>query len=257
MKINSFFLAGLVFILLFGGIGFTSAMNWWQTESQKVPVKFSEGEAAGQYNPADIRGSYTFGDISEFFEIPLADLQSAFHIPMDADPADYQLKSLEEQFANLPAEVGTGSVRMFVAFYKGFPFDLEAAEDTYLLEEAIAILERQGRLTTEQSAYVNSHIAGSQSIPEVQATATPKNQAAPENIEPPASSEHTPEEYLVTGKTSFQNLVDWGVSEETVEAILGEDMPASQILIKDYASSKGIAFPELKGKLQAEVDKHE
>ena len=36
------------------------------------------GEFAGQYNPADIRGSYTFDDISNAFEIPIEDLGKAF-----------------------------------------------------------------------------------------------------------------------------------------------------------------------------------
>lgn len=250
MKLNSFALAGWIFVLLFGGIGFTSAMNWWQTETQKVPVRYTEGEAAGEYNPADIRGSYTFGDVSTLFEIPLPELQSAFHIPADTDPAAYPLKSLEEQFADLPVEIGTGSVRMFVALYKGLPFDLTAAEDTYLLAEAVAILEQQGRLTAEQSTYLNAHTVSSQTASEVQVT------AAPEEAEQSVSTEHAPEEYLVTGKTSFQNLLDWGVPEETLKAILGEAVPASQMLVKDYASSKGIAFSEIKVKLQEEVDKH-
>lgn len=263
MKLNSFTLAALIFVLLFGGIGFTSAMNWWQTESEKVPVKYTDGEAAGQYNPADIRGSYTFGQVSELFDIPLAELQIAFHIPADTDPAAYQLKSLEEQFADLPVEIGTGSVRMFVAFYKGLPFDLAAAEDTYLFEEAAAIIEQQGKLTPEQSAYMSSHIASIEAVPEVLSTeaapdtqSAPDTQAAPENTAQPAVTEHAPEEYLVTGKTSFQNLLDWGVPQEAIEAVLGAEMPASQMLVKDYASSKGIAFSEIKDKLQAEVDKY-
>lgn len=249
MKLNSFTLGGLIFVLLFGGIGFSSAMNWWQTETQKVPVKYTEGEAAGEYNPADIRGSYTFGEVSELFGVPLADLQTAFRIPADSDPAAYQLKSLEEQFADLPVEIGTGSVRMFVAFYKGLPFDLAAAEETYLFAEAAEILDRQGKLTPEQAAYMNGHLAGVEAGAELESVP-----AAP--VTQPEEAEHEPEAGLVTGKTSFQDLLDWGVPQETIEAILGEPLPAPQLLVKDYASSKGITFSELKGKLQAEVDRY-
>lgn len=255
MKLNSFTLAGLIFALLFGGIGFTSAMNWWQTETQKVPVKYATGEAVGQYNPADIRGSYTFGDVSTLFEVPLTELQTAFRIPTDTDPAAYPVKSLEEQFADLPVEMGTGSVRMFVAFYKGLPFDLATAEDTYLFEEAALILEQQGRMRPEQSAYLSNHVIRTETAPEAQGTPAGPETLAEEGINPPAPTEHTPEEYLVTGKTSFQNLLDWGVTKKTIETVIGAKMPAPQLLIKDYSSSKDIAFSELKSKLQAEVDK--
>ena len=99
MKLTAKVLAALIFVIIFGGIALTTALGWWQTTTTKIPVKFAEGEAAGEYNPADIRGSYKFGDISSLFEIPLAELQAGFHIPGDVDPAEYQVKSLEAQFA--------------------------------------------------------------------------------------------------------------------------------------------------------------
>jgi len=208
MKLNSFSLAGMIFVLMFGGIGLASALGWWQTETQKVPVRYSEGEAAGQYNPADIRGSYTFGDVSELYHIPLADLQTAFRIPADTDPAAYQVKSLEEQFAGQPVEIGTGSVRLFVAFYLGQPFNLAAAEDAYLFKEAAQMIEQQGNLTAEQSAYLNSHTASGEQNEDNQAL--PEEKVLPdsqpvESTEKPAAADHEPEEYQVTVKTSFQD----------------------------------------------------
>jgi len=256
MKLNSFTLAGLIFVLLFGGIGFSSVMNWWQTESEKIPVKYSEGEAAGQYNPTDIRGSYTFGEVSELFEVPLADLQTAFRIPADTDPAAYPLKSLEEQFAGLPVEVGTASVRMFVAFYKGLPFDLSTAEETYLLEDAVAVLEQQGKLTPEQSSYLSAHTISAELTPQAPAAEAQENTAAPESDPQVEPTVHAAEEYAVTGKTSFQQLLDWGVPQDTIETVIGEGMPAPQTLVKDYASAKGLVFSDLKAKLQEKVDEH-
>ena len=67
MTLTSKPLAVILFVVMFGGIAFSSAMGWWATESTKVPVTFTEGEFAGQANPADIRGSYTFGDIAKSF----------------------------------------------------------------------------------------------------------------------------------------------------------------------------------------------
>ena len=85
MKLKSNLLGVIVLTVLFGGIALTTALNLWTTETAKVPVKFDTGEAAGEYNPEDIRGSYAFGDISELFDIPLDDLATAFGLPDDMD----------------------------------------------------------------------------------------------------------------------------------------------------------------------------
>lgn len=267
MKITSVPLAVIIFVVLFGGIGFTSRMNWWQTETQKIPVRYSEGEAAGQYNPADIRGSYTFGDVSDLFKVPLEDLQAAFQIPADVDPSGYQLKSLEDQYAVSPVEIGTGSVRMFVAFYLGLPFDLASAEETYLLPEALEILKARGKLLPEQAEYVESHIVVLEANPAAAQTRQPTSDAGesegsplPTTVEEtaptPLASEHVAPEKTVTGKTTFQNLIDWGLTQAEIEAVLGGSMPAPNVVVKDYATQQGLTFSELKSRLQAVVNSH-
>ena len=87
MTLTSKPLAALVVFILFGGIFFSSLMGWWQTESTKEAATFTGGEFAGQANPADIRGSYTFGDVNKNFGVPLADLAVAFRLPAGADAA--------------------------------------------------------------------------------------------------------------------------------------------------------------------------
>ncbi|MEM5774011.1 MAG: hypothetical protein AAGU05_03345, partial [Anaerolineaceae bacterium] len=161
MKLNSFSLAAAVLVLLFGGIGFSTAMNWWQTETNLVPAVFAEGVAAGQYNPADIRGSYSFGDVSELFCIPLSDLQIAFRLPDDQDPASFPLKTLETISEDLAVDVGTASVRLFVAFYLGLPYDLVTNEEAFLFPEAAEILKMRNNLTDERALYLVSHLADS------------------------------------------------------------------------------------------------
>jgi hypothetical protein len=258
MKLNSFALAALVIVLLFGGIGVSTAMNWWQTESSKIAATYTEGEFAGQANPADIRGSYTFGDVNKNFGVPLADLKTAFRLPADADPAIFQVKELEALSADLPLPVGTASVRMFVAFYKGLPYDLAAAEESYLFPEAAAILKAQNQMLPEQAAFLETHLAldaSEGSAPAaVQATAAPaaaEGQAAPT----PAATVHVQTEKKVTGATTFQNMLDWGVSQAAIEKVIGGPMPAAATVIKTYATDKGLEFSTLKTPLQAEVDK--
>jgi len=59
----------------------------------------------------------------------------------------------------------------------------------------------------------------------------------------PESTEHVAPEKKVTGSTTFQDLLDWEVSVETI-----------QMVIKDYITGKGLAFSEVKNLLQVEVD---
>ena len=269
MKLNSYTLAVLVIVLLFGGISFSSVMNWWQTESTKVAATYTDGEFAGQANPADIRGSYTFGDVNKNFGVPLADLAVAFRLPEDVDPAAFQVKELEALYEGLTVEVGTASVRMFVAFYKGLPYDLAAAEETYLFPEAEPILATQNKMLPEQVEFLASHLVTEvtegegaveggavESSAPVQATPAPTQQASEAASQPtPVATEHVQPDKMITGKTTFQNLLDWGVSQETIEKVLGDKLPAPQTIIKDYVTLKGLEFSALKTSLQAEVDK--
>jgi hypothetical protein len=262
MKLTAKPLAALIFIILFGGIALTAALGWWQTTTTKIPAKYAEGEAAGQYNPADIRGSYKFGDISKLFEIPLSDLQTAFRLPADVDPAEFQVKTLEAQFAGQPFEIGTMSVRLFVAAYKGLPFEL--TDEIYLPAEAVDILLMKAALTPEMAAYLASHTANidQPTIPastEIPATQAPPaavvSTPTPEMVDvAPTSTEHAKPERTITGKTTFQELLDWGVTQAAIEQVLGGPMPAASTVIREYYSAKGLEFSSGKSTLQALVD---
>lgn len=268
MKLNSFALGALVIVLLFGGIGISTAMNWWQTENTKIAATYTEGEFAGLANPADIRGSYTFGDVNKNFGVPLEDLKTAFRLAADADPALFQVKELEAISADLPVEVGTASVRMFVAFYKGLPYDLAAAEETYLFPEAAPILKAQNKMLPEQAEFLATHLVPEAAVEgalPVQPTATPAaadSQSTPTSTvmdrqatPTPTATVHVQTEKTVSGSTTFQNLLDWGVSQAAIEKVIGDKMPAAGTVIKNYATGKGLEFSTLKTPLQAEVDK--
>lgn len=106
MTLTSKPLAALIVVLLFGGIFFSSIMGWFQTKSTKVAAIFSEGEFAGQANPADIRGSYTLGDVEKNFGISPSVLAQAFGIN-DPNPSAYAIKNLETLYESSPTEIGT------------------------------------------------------------------------------------------------------------------------------------------------------
>jgi hypothetical protein len=75
------------------------------------------------------------------------------------------------------------------------------------------------------------------------------------NAATPAATEHIAADKTVTGKTTFQELLDWGASTEAIRQIIGSDLPAPSTVIKDYVTGKGLEFPTIKPQLQAEVDK--
>jgi hypothetical protein len=269
MRITPRWMAVLVVTILFGGILLSNALGEWTTKSTKEPLTFAEGEFAGEYNPADIRGSYTFGDVSELFDIPLEDLAVAFRVS-EPDVAAVSVKTLEEKFVDLGVDLGTSSVRLFVALYRGLPFDL-TGEDTYLLPEATELLKQKASLSPEQLTYLESHTAkeatalSTPAILEVTQTSevivesTPAFTPTGGDGTPGGGSgtpdpEHTPEANKVGGKTTFQNLLDWGVKQEDIEKVIGQPLPAASLLIKDWATSQGLSFSTLKDQLQALVD---
>jgi hypothetical protein len=248
MKINSKILGLLVVGILFGTIVITSLAGWWQTETTKIPVKFEDGEAAGEYNPADIRGSYSLGDVSSLFDIPLEDLGLAFQVPLGTDLAAFQLKSLEEIYGDMSEEIGTASVRLFVALYKGLPYDLSV--ESWLLPQAVEILERGRNLTPEQQAYLADHTVVIAGMTE---SATSETQSAPleSQVTSEASTEHIAPDKTVVGSTTFQDLIDWGVTQADIEAVLGSSLPSLSTVIKDFVISQGLEFSTYKIELQS------
>ena len=265
MTLKSKPLAALVVAIMFGGIIFSSAMGWWQTESTKEAAVYTEGEFTGQANPADIRGSYTFGDVEKNFGVPSSLLAGAFGVETSS-PAEFQVKGLEEMYAGSEQEVGTASVRLFVAFYLGLPFDLST--DIYLPESAVAILSERS-LNPEQAAYLAAHTVPNPSgavapaAYTVQPTEPASAQTTPQPTTalnakgtPQAEGTHEPgTEQLVKGKTTFAELLEWGVTQAAIEQVMGMPMPdAPGMTVKDFCNANGLSFETVKAVMQVEVD---
>jgi hypothetical protein len=242
MTLTSKPLAVIVLVIMFGGIAFSSAMGWWVTEATKQPVTFTEGDFAGQANPADIRGSYTFGDIAKSFDVTPEVLAQAFGIT-EGDPAAFAVKELEALSLESGYEIGTASVRLFVAYYAGLPFDT-TGQEIYMPQSATDILLVNGNLTPEQIAYLEQYTVTLDASAPVE---EPIVEASPVLA--------TSGEYTVKGKTTFGELIAWGVPQKIIEDVIGAPMPDPALTMKDYASANGLDFETLKPALQAEVDK--
>jgi len=247
MTLTSKSLAVTLFIVLFGGIAFSSAMGWWATESTKVPVTFTDGVFAGQANPADIRGSYTFGDIAKSFNVSPDVLAQAFEITGE-EPAAFAVKELEAIYLDSGFEIGTASVRLFVAYYTGLPFDT-TGQEIYMPQTATKILLAKGDLTPDQITYLEQYTV---TLGEAAPIEQQNVEATPVAAETPVS---ITEEYVVKGKTTFGELISWGVSQDVIEQLIGAPLPDPAVGVKDYASANGLNFETLKPALQVEVDK--
>lgn len=154
MKIRAYGLAIFLTVFLFGGIAVSDQLGWWQTTSQKVPVTIDNGDFAGQADPMDIRGSYAFTDIEDSFDVPLADLASAFQLS-ESQVSSFKAKDLEGiDFGTPEKDIGTGSIRTFVAFYIGMSPDQITVSD--LPASALPVLLDKGNLSESTREYLVS-----------------------------------------------------------------------------------------------------
>lgn len=244
MRIKTTLLAFIVITVIFTGIATTMALDIWTTTTNKIPVTYKDGEHAGEYNPEDIRGSYSFDDVSRLFEVDLDVLLDAFGIAPETVGTEILNKDLEALYADLESEIGNGSVQLFVAMYKNLPIE---TEDTYLPSRAVEIiLEENKALTEDQKAYLESHqvaIVGTRSL------------SAGSDVEPvPAvTEEKVEEENLVNGSATFQKVLDAGITKEQIVEILGKPMPLPNQTVKDFCLAEGLSFSTIKEQLNALV----
>jgi hypothetical protein len=253
MKITSKTLATLIVVIMFGGIFFSQVQGWWKTETSKKAAKYTSGEFAGQANPVDIRGSYTFGDVGNNFDIPAEVLANAFRIQTD-NPAGFQVKSLEELYLESKQEVGTASVRLFVAFYLDLPINLNTA--IYLPQSAVDLLMTRN-LSQEQVNYLETHVVPNLELEQLE-SGLPQTKEIEEGDSSLESDDHLSDvgDGIIKGKTTFADLMEWGLDPETIERIIGKPLPtAPGQTVKDFCDQNGLSFGTIKSSLQLELDK--
>ncbi len=275
---------------IIGGVGLSMATGWWKTTSTKEPVRFSEGEFAGTANPADIRGSYTWLDIEAAFGVPAELAARAFSSSALPLAPEGKINALETAYeGTLPEgrEIGTDSVRLFVARYLGLPYEPE--EGTVLPVGALEILlavpgvdpaslapysleplsatPAQPSAPAALPAATGTHAAAPATAPVASPTAATAVPAGTGTGTGPASGSgpvatdadatHEAPAWTVTGKTTFGELYLWGLDKESVKGALGfEPGPVSQS-IRDAVSAAGASFADIKTALQALLDKVE
>lgn len=209
------------------GIGSSMVLGYWSTVSAKIPTTIAEGAFAGSYNPADIRGSYSFADIEHSFAVPATALARAFGVSETNDPGSFQAKSLEDMYEPQAdgGEIGTDSVRLFTALYAGLPY--VPADTTRLPESAVMVLG--DRLSKADIEWLRS-------------IAVP---GAPTGSDEEPAGEHATDEVEVRGRTTFGELLDWGLTKEEIEETLGMQMGNRTETVRDVVTEAGLEFSEL------------
>lgn len=261
MKLKNSHIGVLIVLILIGGIYVAKGLDLWATESEKIPVKLTEGVGAGTYDPFDIRGSYTFEEIARLFEIDITLLAEAFQLG-DADAANtHQSKDLEAMYGELPGgvEIGNESVQVFVAMMK--ELDIEGT-DAYLPTSAVQVLLRVNpQRSDEIMAYLESHqvdvtvnsesaAEASEESPESTSEGNVASESK-ESVEKPTEGEN---ELRVNGNTTFSQVLDFGIKKEQIESILDAKMPPENQSVKSYCTDNGLSFSTVKDALNALIE---
>lgn len=240
MRLRQYSVAGLIILLFISGISITMITGVWQSESSKIPALYSEGEFAGEYNPGDIRGSYTFSDVSQAFQISVDDLVSAFGLSEESSSMNQRIKIFEDLFGVIAdKEIGTDSMRLFVALYLNRSYTPE--EDTGLPLSAIDLLEEKGRINTEEALeYRRTYgVDTAKGIP-----------VTGEGV----SVDDVEETRVIKGKTTFRELIEWGLTKDEIEELIDHPIINIGESMRDFFGSKGLEFSKYKGRLQSILD---
>lgn len=261
MNVTSRFLAVVIPAVMILTVVTGNLVGWWQTESSKQPVTFSaeeyDGEFAGEANPADIRGSYSLSDIEAAFGVPIADMAAAFQLDGEETPGTVLLKEFEERFGVLPAaradseaeyEIGTDAMRLFVARYRGLPYEPET--DTGILDTALAVLTDTVSLPDELRSELERRVV---KAPSEEASEDP----GADDTEVSATvlvDGDADDEYTVKGNTTFGELLTWGVPETEIRAVLDGEIGARGEQVRTWCIDRGITYADVKDRLQTLVD---
>jgi hypothetical protein len=163
-----------------------------------------------------IKGWMTLEQITTAYNVPLVEILSYFNLPADT-PASTAIKDLESE------EFSVTDLRDWLQSGPG-----PTPEATPTIPPA----------------------------PPTVTLATPTVIIIDEPIEAtPSPTEHVAADKTITGKTTFQEIIDWGVPEEVIRQIIGSDLPVHSMVVKDYITQQGIQFSTIKTALQVEVDK--
>lgn len=252
MKRQTVLVAALVVVSTFGTILVTNALGLWTTESNRVPRLLNASGGEPIYDPGDIRGSYTFADVAASFSVSVETLATAFGFADAEDPSVIRASELEAIFGEVAAlgemEIGTDSIRLFVALWENLPHEPE--ETTALPARAMQLLQSHEGTDPDRLALYQDRVVAQS----VLTGAAGSTEAGTGSGEPIDDHEEREDDTTIRGRTSFAELYTWGLTQDEVAAVLGTDPPARGVLIRDFVMEQGLEFGTIRDELQVLVD---
>lgn len=238
MKIKSIQILLAIIIIIGGGILLASELDLYNTTRVKSPRKTVEGF----YDIYDIRGSHTLEEIEKYYQLPASSVIEAFGLRPDTNPKFFQLKDMKEIFKPVELEgeeyiVETDTVKVFASLYLKIPYVSD--ETFYLPGKTVNYLIENDKLTGEEKEYWQGHTFKFEYLDSEYLTASEFSKIVVEEAEG----------FKVTGKTTIQELLDGGITEEKFEEVTGSKVPEDKsVLVRDFVIGKGIEFGEIKDK---------
>ena len=242
MKIKSIHILLAIIIIIGGGILLASELDLYNTTRVKSPRKTVEGF----YDISDMRGSHTLEEIEKYYQLPASSVIEAFGLRPDTNSKIFQLKDMKEIFKPVELEeeeyvVETDTVKVFTSLYLKIPYVSD--ETFYLPGKTVNYLIENNKLIGEEKEYWLEHTFKLEYLEDDDLDTS----ETPEKIEETVAEKA--EEFKVTGKTTIQELLDGGITEEKFEEITGFKVPEDKsVLVRDFVIDKGIEFGEVKDK---------
>ena len=238
MKIKSIHILLAIIIIIGGGILLASELDLYNTTRVKSPRKTVEGI----YDVIDMRGSHTLEEIEKYYQLPASSVIEAFGLRPDTNSKIFQLKDMKEIFKPVELEeeeyvVETDTVKVFASLYLKIPYVSD--ETFYLPGKTVDYLIENDKLTGEEKEYWQGHTFKLEYLDSKYLTASEFFKVVVEEAEG----------FKVTGKTTVQELLDGGITEEKFEEVSGFKVPEDKsVLVRDFVIDKGIEFGEIKDK---------
>ena len=238
MKIKSIHILLAIIIIIGGGILLASELDLYNTTRVKSPRKTAEG----LYDVSDMRGSHTLEEIEKYYQLPASSVIEAFGLRPDTNSKNFQLKDMKEIFKPVELEgeeyiVETDTVKVFASLYLKIPYVSD--ENFYLPEKTVNYMIENNKLTGEEKEYWQGHTFKLEYLNNKYLTASDFSKIVVEEAEG----------LTVTGRTTIQELLNGGITEEKFEEVTGFKVPEDKsVLVRDFVIDKGIEFGEIKDK---------
>ena len=111
----------------------------------------------------------------------------------------------------------------------------------YLPSTAVEVLKEEGKWSDELEALTMDYIIDvGNKLSEIETLTD--NEVNEDSV---IDTEHD-EIIEVKGKTTFADVIDWGVEKEMIEDIIGFEIKNENMLIRDECEANGLNFSEIK-----------